>query len=278
MNRHPLQPITDDDRAAYARDGAVCLRGMFDAGWIARMRAAAERVIAEPARYGILGPSQDATMTSVCYMWRTDPDFRAFAFESPAAEITGRVIGSRTIRMYHDHLFHKAPNSPRIMQWHIDATAWPVIGEMAPNIWVALTPVDAENGRIEFVAGHHRQLVDRGMQYGFKADQASGPCPDFEKERGNPSTRFITWDLAPGDAVLFHPYTPHFSKGNVSPDRPRIGLAMRLFGDDVVWDPRSYKAMVPGVDRAALRPGERPDGEFFPVLWRETGGQQRDAA
>ncbi|MCB2107608.1 MAG: phytanoyl-CoA dioxygenase family protein [Rhodobacteraceae bacterium] len=278
MNKHPLHPITAENRAAYERDGVVCLRGMFDTEWIERMRAAAERVIADPGRYGLLGPSQDATMTSVCYLWRKDPEFRDYVFNSPAAEITGRVIGSSQIWMYHDHLFHKAPQSPRKMVWHIDATAWPVIGEMAPNIWVALTDVDDGNGRVEFVAGLHRRLVDNGVQYGFRPDQGSGPCPDFEKERNNPEYNFVTWDLAAGDCVVFHPYTPHFSKGNASIDRPRIGLALRLFGDDVVWDPRVYKAMVPGVDRSAMVRGRHPEGEMFPVLWRDPDTTTRSAA
>ena len=34
MNREPLTPITEDDLAAYARDGAVALRRVFDGDWI----------------------------------------------------------------------------------------------------------------------------------------------------------------------------------------------------------------------------------------------------
>jgi len=41
MNESPPRDITDDEVAAYARDGIVCLRGMFDAEWVARLRAAA---------------------------------------------------------------------------------------------------------------------------------------------------------------------------------------------------------------------------------------------
>ncbi len=277
MNKHPLHPITDEDRLAYQSDGVVCLRGMFDAEWVTRMRAAAERVIADPDKYGVLGPSQGETMTSVCYMWRNDQDFRDYIFESPAAEITGRVIGSKEIRMYHDHLFHKPPQSPRKMQWHTDATAWPVNGEMAPNIWLSLTEVDDENGRVEFVAGYHRYLVENGLQYGFKPEQNTGLCPVFEEERDNPDYRFITWDLAPGDCIVFHPSTPHFSKGNDSTDRPRIGLALRLFGDDVVWDPQPHKAVIPGLERSDLVPGEHPEGEFFPVLWCDPEATAREA-
>ena len=267
MNRHPLNPITDEHRADYARDGVVCLRGMFDQEWIARLRRVADRVIADPEKFGVIGPSQGDTMTSVCFVNRTDADVRDFVLNSPAAEITGRVIGAREIRLYHDHLFHKPPHSPKIMQWHVDATAWPVTGEMAPNIWLALTPTNAENGRVEFVAGHHRYCVDNGISYGFRADQAGGLCPNFESRRDDPNTRFVTWDLEPGDALLFHPSTPHFSKGNDSASQHRTGIALRLFGDDVRWNPLDYKARIPGVDR--LTPGERPSGEFFPVLWTD---------
>ena len=276
MNRHLLQPITEDHVRDYARDGAVCIRRLLDDEWVARMRAAANRVIADPAAHGKLSVSQGETMTSVCYMWRQDRDFRDLLFESPAAEAVGRVIGSREIRIYHDHLFHKRPKSPKVMQWHMDATAWPVSGYMAPNIWIALTDVYAENGRIEFVAGYHRHCIDNKIEHGFKADQASGLCPDFERERSNPNFRFITWDLKAGDAVLFHPLTPHFSKGNESADAERIGLALRLLGDDVRWNPLSYKANIPGVPN--LTPGEAPEGEFFPVLWRAPANEGRLAS
>jgi hypothetical protein len=43
MNRDLLHPISDEDRAAYERDGAVCIRGQFDAEWIEHMRTACER-------------------------------------------------------------------------------------------------------------------------------------------------------------------------------------------------------------------------------------------
>jgi ectoine hydroxylase-related dioxygenase (phytanoyl-CoA dioxygenase family) len=137
--------------------------------------------MAEPDRYGVLGPSQGA-MTSVCFMWRKPGAFRDFALNSPIGEVVGRVIGAETIRLYHDHLFAKPPRSPKIMQWHCDETAWPVRGEMAPNIWTAFSPVNAQNGRIEYVAGFHRHCVERGLHFGFRPDQANGLCPDFEKE------------------------------------------------------------------------------------------------
>ena len=269
MATHPLKPVTQTHIDEYARDGVTCLRGMFDPAWVARMRALTERVILDPIGRGHLGPSQSEHMTSVCYISRTDDEMRDLILNSPAGEITGKVIGSHTIRLYHDHLFAKVPLSRTVMRWHVDATAWPVTGEMAPNIWVALTKVTAETGRIEFVAGHHRYLVDNKILYGFREGHWGGPCPDFQTRRDDPTVKFLTWDLEPGDAVLFHPCTPHYSKGNDSADQYRIALALRLFGDDVRWNPIEGKAMIPDVDIADMVPGTAPSGPCFPVLWSD---------
>jgi ectoine hydroxylase-related dioxygenase (phytanoyl-CoA dioxygenase family) len=231
MNRSPLSPITAEHVEAYRRDGVVLIRNMLDAEWIGRMQRAIGEVVDAPAEFGILGPSHGA-MTSVCFMSRRPGAFRDFVMHSPVGEVVGRVIGADTIRAYHDHLFAKPPNSPKVMAWHCDETAWPVRGEMAPNIWTAFSPVDARNGRIEYVAGFHRHCVERGLRFGFRPDQADGLCPDFEARRDDPNFpfTFVSFDMAPGDAVVFHPHTPHFSKGNASPTQARIGLAVRVFG------------------------------------------------
>lgn len=271
MNRHPPYEITQEHIDTYHRDGVVLLPGLIDAEWIERMQDAIARVSADPGQYGVMGPSA-GKMISVCYVWRNDPDFRAYVEASPIGEAVGKVIGAKWIRVYHDHLFSKPALSPSIMPWHCDETAWPVTGEMAPNIWTAFSPVNEQNGRVEYVAGWHRHCVEQGLTFGFRPDQAGGLCPNFEEERGNPDFpfRFVTFDMAPGDAVIFHPHTPHFSKGNDSPDMARTGLAVRLFGDDVRWKNAPYKAGIPGIE--VMPEGEQPDSDLLPVIWR------RDAA
>ena len=268
MNQHPLNPVTREHRDRYRRDGVVCVRQMIDRDWIGRLREGVDRLLKDPDNFGVPGPSHGGSMASVCFMWRQPGVFRDFVLNSPVGEVVGRVIGADTIRAYHDHLFHKPPGSCKVMVWHCDETAWPVTGEMAPNIWVALTPVDRENGRVEYVAGFHRHCVENDLHFGFAPDQADGLCPDFEKERNNPDFpfRFVSFDLEPGDAVVFHPSTPHYSQGNHSSARPRTGLAVRVFGDDVRWYPAAYKASIPGVH--ALPEGKPPSGKFFPVIWR----------
>jgi hypothetical protein len=98
--------------------------------------------------------------------------------------------------------------------------------------------------------------------------RANGLCPDFEQQRNDPDFPFqiVAFDMEPGDAVIFHPHTRHFSRGNNSSDIERIGLAVRVFGDDVRWYPAPYKAPIPGVSN--MPEGQAPDGELFPVIWR----------
>ncbi len=266
MNRTPLHPITPAHQEAYRRDGVVCLRQMFDADWIESLRAGAQEVIADPHAWGDVGPSH-GEMTSVAHLWRRPGPFREFALHSPVGEVVGRTIGADRIQMFHDHLFHKPPRSPKVMRWHADH-GWPFRGEMVPNIWIALTPVNALNGRIEFLAGYHRHCVENGLRYG-PAGNGLG-FPDFEAGRNDPDYpfRYVSWDLEPGDAVLFHVDTPHYSKGNASDDMPRTGLAVRVIGDDAVWCTLPGLAPIPGIDTTAMPDGAHPEpSDVLPVIW-----------
>lgn len=277
MNDRPLNPITAEHIADFRRDGVVCLRQMIDADWIGRLQEGAAHVIAHPEEYGPKGPSH-GPMVSVSYLWRRPGVFRDFALQGPAGEIIGRVIEADTIQMFHDHLFVKPPRSPKVMQWHADH-GWPFRGTMIPNLWIALSPVNAENGRIEFLAGYHKYCIENGVRYG--AAGVSGSCPDFEARRGEPGFpfRFVTWDLEPGDAVLFHFHTPHFSKGNESPTQARAGLAFRVIGDDAVWCARSDLAPIPGLDVPAMPDGVHPEpSSLLPVIWRREHSAARAAA
>ena len=275
MNKHPLNPITQQHKDDYERDGVVCLRQMFDAEWIESLRAGAEQVIADPLAWGTTGPSHGA-MTSVANIWRREGPFRNFILNGPVGEVVGRTIGADTIQMFHDHLFHKPPMSPSIMQWHADHF-WPFTGTMIPNIWIALSPVNKLNGQIEFVAGYHRWCIETGSRFGPAGD-GTFRFPNFEEERENPDFpfRFVTWDLEPGDAVLFHVDIPHYSKGNMSDALPRTGLAVRVIGDDSYWCPREGLTPVPGINLLSQPEGVHPEpSEGLPVIWSRPADEPR---
>ena len=212
MNKEPLQPITESDRQAYERDGVVCLRGMFDQEWIGLLRKAVTEVMANPARYPHKGPSDSDSFVSIIYLWREQGAFRDYILNSPAAEIVGQVLGCDEIRAFQDHLFVKPIGSPHIMPWHHDMTTWAMSGHQVPTLWLALEPVTRENGRLEFVAGYHKKLLEEDVIFraaylkGSFGPTAAPVCPNFEEVRGDPDFDYdiVGFDLAPGDLAPRH--------------------------------------------------------------------------
>jgi len=64
--------------------------------------------------------------TNFKHMWHDNPVFRSFIFDSPAAEVTARIIQSSTIRFFFDMIFYKdAGAAGRPTPWHNDHAAWP---------------------------------------------------------------------------------------------------------------------------------------------------------
>jgi hypothetical protein len=64
-----------------------CVRGMFDRGWIdlLRPRPSASSPMDEREK-NKLGAFSDK------HLWHGFPEFRKYCFESPAAEIVGRIV------------------------------------------------------------------------------------------------------------------------------------------------------------------------------------------
>jgi hypothetical protein len=46
---HPAGRVSEEQRAEYARDGAVCIRGAFSPDWIERLRACADLAYTPPS-------------------------------------------------------------------------------------------------------------------------------------------------------------------------------------------------------------------------------------
>jgi hypothetical protein len=71
--------ITLSDVAAYDRDGVVCLRDLFDAAWVERLRAAVEHDLAAPGpnATNFAEGSTAGKFFGDMFMWKHDPEFRA---------------------------------------------------------------------------------------------------------------------------------------------------------------------------------------------------------
>jgi ectoine hydroxylase-related dioxygenase (phytanoyl-CoA dioxygenase family) len=256
--------------AAYARDGVACARGVLDGAWIERLRKAVDRAMAEPSNDAMKfnAPGEAGRFFGDMFMHRRDPDFRAAFFETPCAALASEAMGAREVRLLYDQIFAKAPGTPRRTPWHQDGPYWPLTGDMLCTVYLALDRIDEASGAVSYARGSHRGSAFRPAPFRAGAEAATRYAGSALPELDAPyPATLVSFDLEPGDAVVFHASLMHGAGGN-STDRPRRTLALRFAGDDVRW-----RAGVSTFRR--LRKANLPDGAplsdrggLFPVLWR----------
>jgi ectoine hydroxylase-related dioxygenase (phytanoyl-CoA dioxygenase family) len=252
------------------RDGAVCARGAFSAADVDLARRAIDANLAalSPRAKRASADSDGAFVEDFCN-WQRIPEMEAFIRTSPAAAIAAEILGSTTVRLYHDHVLVKEPGTRQRTPWHQDLPYYNVDGRQNVSMWFPVDPVP-RSSTLEFVAGSHlgpwympRTFLD-GQAKWFP-DGTLAELPDIDAD---PATyRVIGWALEPGDAVFFHMLTLHGAGGVEGPDRRRV-LSVRFLGDDMVHAPRPWTTSppFPGLEDE-LAPGAPLDHPLFPVLW-----------
>jgi len=273
---HPERAVTDEEVAAFQRDGVVCLRQVFDAAWCGLLRDAALDAmnggrgrVREPQ----LGEGQGRFYSSV-YQSDLDPRFARLRDASPAPEVAARLMQADRVRFFYDQLFIKAPGTAAPTPWHNDLPFWPFRGNDLISLWIALSPVSAATSGVQYVAGSHRwNKMYRAVTPDYDPrflDPSLEVCPDYGNGE-HEGIRVLSWDMQPGDVLCHHPLTVHGAAGNASQTQWRIGLSIRYLGNDVQWDPRPHTMSLrrePGV-----APGAFPaDDVALPPVWERGRG------
>jgi ectoine hydroxylase-related dioxygenase (phytanoyl-CoA dioxygenase family) len=254
---------------SFRLDGAVLLKGYFR-DWVDVLRAGVERNLAEP------GPNQrvytpkggSGRFVGDYCNWARIPEYRRFIFESPAAPIARQLMGSRTVRIFHEHVLIKEPGTRELTPWHHDQPYYCVDGEQNVSLWMPLDRVPRDVC-VEYVAGSHRwgrwfrPSKFTGAAYDHKSDKLED-MPDIGAHRSD--YRLLSWDVEPGDAIAFHFLTIHGAPGNPSSNRRRA-IATRWLGDDATYAVRSGEISppFPGLDQR-LKPGGPMDAAEFPLV------------
>jgi ectoine hydroxylase-related dioxygenase (phytanoyl-CoA dioxygenase family) len=86
--------------------------------------------------------------------------------------------------------------------------------------------------------------------------------PDIDANRA--TFDIVSWDMAPGDVLVFDPLVVHGSPGNASATTRRRALASRWAGDDVTYLPQPHTMPLP--EGHGLSPGARLGGSMFPEV------------
>jgi ectoine hydroxylase-related dioxygenase (phytanoyl-CoA dioxygenase family) len=265
MSREALSPALT---GAFQRDGAVCLRGVFDAAELARLERGIEANLAAPSPRAIIAsrPGDPGFFIEDFCNWQDNADYRATACETALPRIAAGLMQSRSVRLYHDHMLTKQAGTQTRTPWHQDQPYYNIDGVQNVSFWIPVDPVPRE-ATLEFLAGSHRGpwLMPRtfmAQEARWFPEGSLAERPDIEADRA--AYPILGWALEPGDCVAFHMLTLHASAG--SAQRRRV-FSLRYLGDDIRHAPRRWKTSPDFPGLAERLPAGAPMNDpLFPLL------------
>ena len=270
LQRRVRERVDDELVAQFQRDGAVCIRQLLTPDELALLRDGIEANLAAPSPRAKIAsrPDDPGRFFEDFCNWQEIGEFRRFIFEAPLAQLAQRLMGSNTVRLYHDHLLVKEPGTRQRTPWHQDQPYYNIEGEQNISMWIPVDPV-SRAATLEFVAGSHkgpwlmpRTFMDNHAKW--FPEGSLEDLPDIEGAR----ERFpiVGWNIEPGDFVCFHMLTLHAAAGVEGPNRRRV-FSVRFLGDDIRHAPRSWKTSPDFPGLADTLPAGAPmDDARFPLL------------
>lgn len=271
MTKHPTTQLQPADKEAFWRDGAIALRGVIAADWLAVLADAIEADIANPGPYyhGYEPEDGHGRFHGNLRTWEIHEGFRRFCMDSPAADYAQAILGAAKINLLYDQLFVKEPGTSNPTRWHNDQPYWPIKGHKVLSIWVALDPTTKETGALEFIRGSHLwgrlfqpETFGRTSVMDYERNPDYEPMFDVEAQRDQYD--IISFDLAPGDVYVFHALTMHGAGGNQARNARRRGYTVRYTGDDIRYS--GHPGVNAGLYNPSLADGSVLDSDQYPVV------------
>ena len=258
------------DIAAFQRDGAVCLRQLLSPAELATLTRGIDANLAAPSPRALVAsrPDDPGRFVEDFCNWQHNPDYAALIFDSPLAEAAQRLMRSRSLRLYHDHMLTKEAGTRQPTPWHQDQPYYNIDGQQNVSFWIPVDPV-SRPATLEFLAGSHRGpwLMPRTFVSGqarWFPEGSLAELPDIEADRSRHN--ILGWAMQPGDVLAFHMLTLHAAAG-VEPGRRRRVFSVRWLGDDITHAPRPWKTSPEFPGLAQARPaGAAMDHALFPLL------------
>jgi ectoine hydroxylase-related dioxygenase (phytanoyl-CoA dioxygenase family) len=250
---------------AFARDGAVVVRGVF-AEWIEALREGTRHVMQRPSPLERTYHPRDGSarfFQDLCNWQRIAP-YEDFVRHSKAAAVAASLMQSRTARFFHDHVLVKEPGSSIRTPWHQDGSYYCAGGPRTVSLWIPLDPV-AHDISLQCVAGSHLWGVSHRAKRFDGSDLYEGDdtteMPDIDARAGE--YRILSWALDPGDAVAFDFRTAHGAAANTSTAIRRV-FSARWIGDGGIFIDRKGKGSPP-FRHLTLATGAPFEGKDFPL-------------
>ena len=259
--------LTTDQIKNFKDDGAIIIKDIFKP-WINILREGFEKVLKNPGSHARENTSTNESgrfFEDYCN-WERIQEFKKFVQESPAAQIVAEATNSKSIQVFHDHIFVKEPSTSKPTPWHQDMPYYCVNGNDTGSFWIPLDPITKENSLQILLGSHKLPKLVRPTKWSnnkpwYKNDDNYMDMPNVNSMEEN----ILKCKMNLGDAILFNFKVLHSSPGNLD-NKPRKAFSMRFIGDDVTYVDRGGETSPPfeGID---LKIGAKMREDWFPVVW-----------
>ena len=273
--------VTEQMKQDLARDGAIVVRGLFSPDRLKRMREAFDYGIAHPSPLHGLAYEGTPCETFNDYGNFANRDVHvATVKELGLDEFVASLWDAEHVWLIGEELFIKKGGQGGRSPWHQDTSYSPVSGPHMLNIWTSFEKLPRANA-LEFVRGSHNGIQYNGASYNDANDHTTPlwlncdwpRLPNIEAERAkNPAAWDVfTWDLEPGDALVFHSGILH-GGAPVIPDCPdRHTLVYRFCGDKLFYRPLptggcNYDYDISALNDPSLNPGDPYRSTYYTQL------------
>lgn len=240
--RVPLNDLPPRDWAAAARaldtDGVVYLPGALTSAALRKVEAAVEDSLANPSPSAVhFYPNEPAEFFE-------DRGHRHLPVvrEAGIDTMMSALWNERRFWYLGEQLFLKQGGASRRTPWHQDTSYLRMMGSQLVACWISLDPLPKEHC-LEFVRGSHKGVLYNGSAFAEEDDTQPlyrhSPLPrlpDIQAHRED--FDILSWDLTPGDLIVFHLGVLHGGAGTSHSMRRRT-VSMRFLGPDVVFDGRT---------------------------------------
>lgn len=250
-----IREVTEEEVAAYRRDGWVLLRGFFSPDVTEELLRRMQRTIDDRLEDRDPYVEERTANTTTTFGKRevaetnlreSDPWVDRLARSREVGEAGAALLGRRPLRIFQDAVFRKPPvsqikdsitgrgNTP----WHQDFPSMPMDRACGVQFWVAANEVTPDMGILRYLSGSHRGLPPLGKVRAFR--DADGNIPEDGAMAVYPELlgQFEISEpmhLQPGDCFAHDTMTMHCAENNTS-DRVRWAWAVHLFGADVGYN------------------------------------------
>ena len=215
-----MPPLSNQQLAAYFRDGYVIAPGMFDAEEIdllARTAKADKELAAHT-----YGKEDEEGVAVRLSLWNHPGDgiYGMFARCRRVVESMEQILGGEVYH-YHSKMIQKEPKVGGAWTWHQDYGYWYQNGALFPllaSVYITVDRATRENGCLQALRASH--LLGR-IDHVLTGDQAGA---DMERVRvAEKRLELVYCEMEPGDALFFHCNLLHRSDRNRS-DTPRWAM------------------------------------------------------